>query len=102
MVIEPVTTFAERQAQEERERAHRRRQGLAEQSSDLNSPEVRIRAWEKLHGLRLPSDPAHPILDVVAISTHLTLAQVQDEQRARSSRTDAAAPTPPPDHYGSI
>jgi hypothetical protein len=77
---------AERLAHEESERAEKRRQELAEQRSDLNPPEVRIRAWEKIHQLRLPSDPAHPILDVIAISTRLTLAQVQEEQRARAAR----------------
>jgi hypothetical protein len=83
-VKELIATFAERLALEEAERAHQRSVGRAEQSSDLNSPGVRIRAWEKLHGLRLPSDPAHPVLDVIAISTRLTLEQVQEEQRARS------------------
>lgn len=78
-----VTTFAERVALEERERAQQRRVDRAEQTSDLNSPEVRIKAWEKLHGLRLPSDPGHPVLDVVAVSTRLTLAEVHEEQRAR-------------------
>jgi hypothetical protein len=72
---------AERLAHEEYERAEKRRQELAEQRSDLNPPDVRIRMWEKLHQLRLPSDPAHPILDVIAISTRLTLAEVREEQR---------------------
>ena len=77
---------AERLAHEESERAETRRQELAELRSDLNSPEVRIRAWEKIHQLRLPSDPAHPILDVIAVSTRLTLAEVQEEQRTRAAR----------------
>jgi hypothetical protein len=81
-----VSTFAERLLLEERERAHQRHLDRAEQISDLNSPEIRIRAWEKLHGLRLPSDPAHPVLDVVAVSTRLTLDQVHEEQRARATR----------------
>jgi hypothetical protein len=42
--------------------------------------------WEKVHELRLPSDPAHPILDVIAVSTRLTLAEVQEEQRMRAAR----------------
>jgi hypothetical protein len=54
------------------------------QRSELNPPDVRIRAWEKLHGLRLPSDSAHPILDVIAVGTRLTLAEIQAEQRARA------------------
>ena len=52
----------------------------------MNSPEMRIRAWEKLYELRLPVDANHPVLDVIAMSTHLTLDQVRDEQRARAER----------------
>jgi hypothetical protein len=81
-----VRNPAERLAHEESERAEKRRQELAEQRSDLNPPDVRIRAWEKIHQLRLPSDPAHPILDVIAVSTRLTLAEVREEQRARAAR----------------
>jgi hypothetical protein len=84
-----VQTPAERFAQEERERAERRRQQLAEQRSDANPPDVRIRTWERLHGLRLPSDPAHPVLDLIAVSTRLTLEQVHDEQRARAAQAAA-------------
>jgi len=79
-------TAAERLAQEEHERAEKRRQQLAEQRSDLNPPDVRIRMWEKVHQLLLPSDPAHPILDVIAVSTRLTLAEVREEQRTRAAR----------------
>jgi hypothetical protein len=82
-----VRTSAERLAQDKSERAEKRRQELAEQRSELNAPDVRIRTWEKVHQLRLPSDPAHPILDVIAVSTRLTLAEVQEEQRTRATRT---------------
>jgi hypothetical protein len=81
-----IQTPAERFEHEEHERAEKRRQELAEQRSDANTPDVRIRSWERLHGLRLPSDPTHPILDLIAVSTRLTLAQVRDEQRARAAR----------------
>lgn len=81
-----IKTPAERLAHEEFERAEKRRLELAEQSSDLNPPHVRIRTWERIHQLRLPSDPAHPILDVIAIGTRLTLAEVREEQRARAAR----------------
>jgi hypothetical protein len=80
----PIRTRAEI---EEQERAQQRRIELAAQRSESSPPDVRIRAWEKLHGLRLPADPMHPILDVIAVSTRLTLAEVQAEQRARASRT---------------
>jgi hypothetical protein len=84
-----VQTPAERFAHEEHQREERKRRELAEQRSDANTPDVRIRAWEKLHGLRLPSDPEHPILDVIAVSTRLTLAQVREEQLARAARATA-------------
>lgn len=86
---ELVRTHAERLALEERERAQRRLLELAEQRSDLNPPAVRIRAWEKLHALRLPQDPGHPVLDVVASNTGLTLAQVREEQSARVAQRAA-------------
>ncbi|HEX4389485.1 MAG TPA: hypothetical protein VH109_12745 [Steroidobacteraceae bacterium] len=93
-MAELIRTHAQRLAMEAEERAQRRLLDLAEQRSDLNPPDVRIRAWEKLHALRLPGDPSHPVLDVIAISTGLTLAQVQEEQRSRGSLR--AARTPPP------
>jgi hypothetical protein len=89
---ELVQTRAERLAHEAYERAEKRRLELAEQCSDHNPPDVRIRTWERVHELRLPSDPAHPILDVIAVSTRLTLAEVRDEQRTRAER--AANRTP--------
>jgi hypothetical protein len=78
-------TAGERLAQEEHERTEERRRELAEQRSNLNPPDVRIRTWEKLHQLRLPTDPAHPVLDVIAVSTRLTLAEVREEQRTRAA-----------------
>ena len=79
-----IKTHAERLGMEQLERAEHRRLGLVEQRSELNSAEVRIRAWEKLHGLRLPSDPGHAILQVIANGTGLTLAEVKEEQRVRA------------------
>ena len=90
--VDLIKTAAERLAHEEHERAEKRRRDLAEQRSELNPPDVRIRTWEKVHQLRLPADPSHPILDVIAISTRLTLADVREEQRMRAAR--AANKTP--------
>ncbi len=70
-----------REQLEELERAQRER---IEQSSELNTPEMRIRAWERLHRLTLPRGSAHAVLDVVAKATRLTLEQVREEQRRRS------------------
>jgi hypothetical protein len=81
----------EQLAEEEWEREQKRSQLLAEQRSDLNPPESRIRAWEQAHGLRMPLDPEHPVLDVIAVSTRLTLAQVQEEQRLRAARNTGSA-----------
>jgi hypothetical protein len=78
-----ATALRARRAVEEGERAERRRAQLASQRCDSNPPEARIRAWEELHGLRLPSDPGHPVLEVIAIATRLTLPQLQAEQFAR-------------------
>ena len=94
MALPPVGDLvnpADRLAREENERSEKRRQDLAEQRSALNPPEVRIRTWERIHQLRMPSDPAHPILDVIAVSTRLTLEEVQEEQRTRAAR--GASPT---------
>lgn len=65
------------------EREGKRRAGQAEQCASSSAPGLRIRAWEKVHELRLPLNAAHPIVAVVAAETHLTLAEVQEEQRAR-------------------
>jgi hypothetical protein len=85
-LIGDLVNPAERLAREEYERAEKRRQELAEQRSELNPPDVRIRTWERIHQLRMPSDPAHRILDVIAVSTRLTLEEVREEQRARAAR----------------
>jgi hypothetical protein len=64
-------------------RAEKRRLAFEELKSALYTPADRISAWEKLYGLRLPSDSTHAILVSIARSTGLTLAQVRDEQKSR-------------------
>jgi hypothetical protein len=81
--VDFITAQRARHLVEEGERNEQRLAQLAEQRSDSNAPDVRIRAWEKLHGLRLPSNPSHPVLELIARGTRLTLVQVQAEQRAR-------------------
>lgn len=61
----------------------RRRAELLELTAAANSPGVRIRAWERTHGLSLPRGVDHPVLTSVAAATRLTLEQVQAEQRRR-------------------
>jgi hypothetical protein len=70
-------------------RMEKRRAEHAEQSASDSAPEMRIRAWEKVHGLRLPSSATHPIVAIVATETHLTVDEVRQEQSARK-----AAPRP--------
>jgi hypothetical protein len=79
-------TPVQRFARQDYQREENRRRELIEQRSDANAPDVRIRAWERLHGLRLPGDPAHRILDMIAVSTRLTLDQVREEQAERAAR----------------
>jgi hypothetical protein len=95
-VTELISTYAERLALAEQERAQKRRLELAEQRSENNPPVVRIRAWEKVHGLRMPHDPMHPILDVIVTGTGLTLAEVREEQRVRAAERAARAQPPKP------
>lgn len=66
------------------EAAERRTQALVEQRAPANSPELRVRAWEKLHQVRLPKDPQHAVLLVVAKQTAMPLGEVQEVQRQRA------------------
>ena len=81
---DPTTGYPARIMREQIEELERAQRERIEQSSELNTPEVRIRAWERLHRLTLPRGSAHAVLDVVAQATRLTLEQVREEQRRRS------------------
>jgi len=81
--LELLADHRERIALEEEERARKRTSQFEELRSEVNSVPGRIRAWEKMHGLRLPSDPAHPILRVIASTTGVSLSCLREEQRAR-------------------
>ena len=87
-------THAERLAADRLIRDQQKRLDLAQQCSPANPATTRIRVWEKLHGLRLPADPAHPILEIVALGTGLTLAQVREEQQSRAPKTAPAHDEP--------
>jgi len=76
--------FRARLALQHAEAVERRRQELLEQTSMLNTPEQRIRVWERLHQVRLPRSPAHRLLHVIADDTGLTLDQVLAEQLQRT------------------
>ena len=70
-------------AAKEEHKIELRRQHLAEQTSELNTPDKRIRIWEQLHVLDLPLEQAHPLLGLIARETGLTMEQVQTEQQQR-------------------
>ena len=89
---DPKADFLARIAREQAEEAERARRERIEQSSELNTPAVRIRAWERLHRLTLPRGSGHSVLRVIAKATHLTIEQVREEQRRRSE--PASLPQP--------
>ncbi len=84
--LELLADHRERLALEEEERARKRTSQFEELRSEVNAVPVRIRAWEKMHGLRLPSDPAHPILRIIASNTGISLACLREEQQARRAK----------------
>jgi hypothetical protein len=90
---ELASDYRVRLAEERAEADERRRTELLELSSNAHSPEARIRAWERAHGLTLPRDAAHPVLTSVAAVTRLTVEQVREEQRRRLMPVSAALPT---------
>lgn len=81
--LELLADHRERLALEDEERERKRASQFEELRSEVNSVPARIRAWEKMHGLRLPSDPAHPILRVIMRTTGISLACLREEQQAR-------------------
>jgi hypothetical protein len=80
---ELITDYRVRLALEQTQADERRRLELLELSATANAPATRIRAWERTHGLSLPSGEAHPVLKSVAAATRLSLEQVREEQRRR-------------------
>jgi hypothetical protein len=80
---ESFIDFHRRREIEAEARLEQRRLEIAEQTLDQNLAGARIRAWEKVHGLRLPSDLQHPILDQIACTTQLSLQDIREEQRIR-------------------
>jgi hypothetical protein len=79
-----------RLAEERAQADERRRIELLDLTSMTITPDARIRAWERAHGLTLPSGESHPVLKSVATATRLTLEQVRDEQRRRLAPASAA------------
>jgi hypothetical protein len=69
-----------------------RRLALSELTATTNAPDARIRVWEKTHGLSLPKNSGHPVLNAIAAATRLTLEQVHAEQRRRVTPSTELAP----------
>ena len=90
---DPMAGYPARLIREQVEEAERVQRERIEQSCELNTPAIRIRAWERLHRLTLPRGSAHSVLSVVAQATHLTLEQVREEQRRRSEPVPLREPT---------
>ncbi|MEO6080683.1 MAG: hypothetical protein ABIQ86_13030 [Steroidobacteraceae bacterium] len=86
-----LSTRAERLAVLDFERAEQRRQRQEEQRLETNTPEVRVRAWERLHGLSLPLTPEHPVLNIVCSATGLARQEVLEVQQLRAARRAANA-----------
>lgn len=82
-----IADYRARLASQRAEANERRRTALAEQVSVLNSPDQRIRIWERLHELGLPRNPDHPLIKVIAAHTELTIVEVRAEQTKRSAAT---------------
>jgi len=83
---ELIRTHAEMLAAEAEFRAAQRRLELDALCSDLKTPEERIRAWERVHGLTLPRDSNHRILGGIALKTGLTLEEIHAVQRNDAAR----------------
>jgi hypothetical protein len=87
---ELISDYRTRLALEQVHADERRRVEMSELTATTNTPDARIRAWERTHGLSLPRGESHPVLSSVAAATRLTLEQVNAEQRRR------LAPAAPP------
>ena len=88
----PVLDHRARLERMQMEAAERRERALIDQRSPGNSPEARIAIWEKLHQVRLPQNPTHAILVIVAQQTALALDDVLAVQRQRADAAPPAAP----------
>lgn len=81
---EPVLDHRTRLENARLEAEERRRLTMVEQCAPGNSHEARVRAWERLHQVRLPRGPGHAVLAIVARQTGLALAEVHAVQQQRT------------------
>lgn len=64
-------------------RAAARKLALEQLASATRTAAERIDSWERMHELRLPDSPEHPLVRVIAAATALTVDEIRAEQRAR-------------------
>jgi hypothetical protein len=88
---ELISDYRLRLALEQEHAEERHRVEMSELTATTNAPDARIRAWERTHGLSLPRNATHPVLNAVAAATRLTLEQVHAEQRRRLEPVPQAA-----------
>jgi hypothetical protein len=81
---DPVTDHRARLERLRLDAEERRRLAIVAQCSPDNTHEARVRAWERLHQVRLPGSSAHAVLLIVAQQTGLALAEVHAVQRQRA------------------
>lgn len=81
----PVLDHRARLERARRDAVERRDQALIDQRSPSLSAEMRVGIWERLHQVRLPKDPAHPIFAMVAEETGLGLPEIFEVQRQRTA-----------------
>ncbi|MET0292710.1 MAG: hypothetical protein ABW136_10135 [Steroidobacteraceae bacterium] len=87
---DPILDHRARLERARRDALEKRDQALIDQRSTTFTAEMRVGIWERLHQVRLPKDPAHPILALVAQNTGLALPEVLEVQRSRAESAPAA------------
>ena len=85
VTFEPIIDHRARLERIQFEANERRERALIDQRSPDNTPEMRVRVWERLHQVRLPKDPAHAILPQVA-----DLSDILEVQRQRAQPLEIA------------
>lgn len=86
---EDITDFRARVRAAQAAQLAERTRELAEQSSSVHTPGVRIRLWERLHHTVLPAQADHGLVAVIARATSLSAEEIHLEQQRRATR-----PTP--------
>ena len=57
---------------------------LSRQRAIDTPPATRIALWESRHGLAMPRDPKHPLMQIIAENTDLDVTQVLAEHQRRA------------------